>query len=313
MNSIAIYLSSRNNYDLLESLFLRTTNLEGYQLYNIDDFSDEEEIRKGRDICERNNIKFIPNKDRGLQWAAQTVIDSVDDNVKYVIWCSHDTFPLTPNFFKKIDEKVKSGSLDQFGMVGFNAFGPQTHIHNPSDIKPNTCGILGRASLMKVLPNQKGAGWFRSRDVNLDWDVWGQACTVDAPNSFFEMFNVKLFRKYINPTNKFHLFFAHDDLAMQFLKNNVHNIVLPEFLIWHDQRLKTQFNIPFRSSSAAKKGDSRHFGDYGPHYEHWKERWGWYRQDRAGFEEVSDQYKGTLICDTYYHDFATGPLKKFNI
>ena len=314
MTNIAIYLSSRNNYDLLEDLFLKTTDLEGYQLYNIDDFSDPEEIEKGREICARNNIKFIPNKNRGLQWAAQTMIDNIDDNIKYIVWCSHDTFPLTSKFFKNIDEKVSSGKLDSFGMVGFNAFGPQNGNDKPEAIKKNTCGILGRALLMKLpVVGQAGSGWFKSKDVTLEWEKWGTACAVDAPNSFFEMFNVELFKKYITPSDKYHLFFAHDDIAMQFLNNNVYNIVLPDLLIWHDQRLKLKFNIPLRSAGAAKMGDTRHFGDYGPHLKHWEKTWGWDRHDRETLKSVIDRYEGTLIYDLYHHDFNTGPIRSFDL
>ena len=46
MSNIAIYLSSRNNYDMLESVFLKHVDLGGFQLYNIDDASEPEEISK---------------------------------------------------------------------------------------------------------------------------------------------------------------------------------------------------------------------------------------------------------------------------
>lgn len=314
MDSIAIYISSRNNYDLLESVFLKNIDLEGYQLFNIDDNSEPDEVEKGKYICEKNNIKFIPNKGRGLQWSAQTMVDSIEDNIKYIIWTSHDTFTLTPNFFKKIDEKVSSGCLDQFGMVGFNAFGPQCGYSDISQIKPNVCGILGRAPLMKMpVSNPNAPSWFRSDIVDLNWNVWGKPCSVDVPNSFFEMFNVGLFRKYIKPTDGYHLFFAHDDIGMQFLKNNVYNIVLPKYLIWHNQYMKQNTSVPVRSHYAAQNGDEKHFGNYGPHFEHWKDRWGWDKEDRSDFENVAERYKGTFIYDTYYHDFAKGPLKTFDI
>jgi len=314
MKSIAIYISSRNNYDLLESVFLKNIDLEGYQLFNIDDNSEPDEVEKGKNICEKNNIKFIPNKGRGLQWSAQTMIDSVEDNIKYIIWTSHDTFTLTPNFFKKIDEKVSTGCLDQFGMVGFNAFGPQCGYSYPSQIKSNTCGILGRAFLMKLPVPDPNKAWYRTPDVDLNWEVWGKfPCTVDAPNSFFEMFNVELFKKYIKPTDGYHLFYAHDDIALQFLNVNVYNIVLPKYLIWHNQYMKQNTSVPVRSSHAAQAGDKKHFGDWNLHIKTFKTRWGWDRQYRSEFEKVSNMYKGTLIYDIHNHDFLNGPFKIFDI
>ena len=68
-----------------------------------------------------------------------------------------------------------------------------------------------------------------------------------------------------------------------------------------------------KSARAAKQGDSKHFGDYGPHLEYWKKIWGWDRDDRSTFEAVADKYKGTLIYETYFHNCENGPLKSFDI
>ena len=310
MSNIAIYLSSRNNYDMMESVFLKHVDLGGFQLYNIDDASEPEEVIKGKEICARHNIKFIPNQDRGLQWAAKTMLDNIDDDVEFIVWCTHDTVPMNQNFFKGLSEKVATGKLNDFGMIGFNIMGPQNGIQNPSQVVGGMCGIIGRAPLMK-LPGR--GGWFRSTDMKMDWDVWGKPCSIDAPVDMLLMMNVKLFREHINVSNKYHLFCAHDDIAMQYLNKNIHNIVLPEFVVWHDQHLKEQANVPVKSARAAKQGDSKHFGDYGPHLEYWKQTWGWDRDDRSTFEAVADKYKGTLIYETYFHNCENGPLKSFDI
>ena len=36
--------------------------------------------------------------------------------------------------------------------------------------------------------------------------------------------NVKLFREHIKVSNNYHLFCAHDDIAMQYLNKNIYNI-----------------------------------------------------------------------------------------
>ena len=198
MSKIALYISSRNNYCLLENVFLRNLSnfdYRKYKFYNVDDMSEPDEIKAGKDICERHNITFLHNKKRGLQWAAQTVIDNLPDEIEYIIWFSHDTVPLDSNFFSIIEEKISTGNLDDFGMVGFNAFGPQCNFYNPAHIPPRSCGILGRAPLMKLPIPDPSRGWFKSRDVKMPWDKWGEACTVDVPNSFCEMINVKKFQK----------------------------------------------------------------------------------------------------------------------
>ena len=73
-----------------ENLFAKSMNMS----------SEPEEIAKGKEVCARHNIKFIPNQDRGLQWAAKTMLDNIDDDVEFIVWCTHDTVPMNQNFFK---------------------------------------------------------------------------------------------------------------------------------------------------------------------------------------------------------------------
>jgi len=310
MKTIAPFLSSRNNYDMIENIFLRNVELEDYKLYNIDDKSELEEVEKGKKICERNDITFIENQDRGLQWAWHTMVNEVDDDIKFVIWCTHDMIPLTPNFFKRLETLSSSGKLDDFGIIGFNTIGPQCDVFEQSQIPDNYCGILGKAPLMQ-LPGR--GGWYRASDMHLPWETYGTPFAVESPTDMCWMINVKLFKEYIEPSNNYHLFLAPEDVSFQFLYNNIYNIVLPDIRIWHDQRLKTQVNIPVKSASAAKKGDSKHFGHYGPHLEFWKERWGWERDNRKEFEDLKENYKGTLIYEFYHHNHEDGPLKSFDI
>ena len=306
MNNTTIYLSSRNNYDMI-SVFLDNVNLEGYKLYNVDDCSDEEEIKKGKEICENNDITFLPTSGRGLQWSVQTMIENTDS--KFLIWGTHDSFPLTENFFSKFDKLVSTGKLDEFGMVGFNIFGPQCGEGNPSDFT-DKCGILGRAPLSNL--SGRG-GWFRVPDMNLPWDVWGKPCLIDSPVDMFLAINVELFKKYIEVSDQYHLFCAFDDISLQFLYNNVPIICLPDFRIWHNQHLKEQANIPVKSASAAIGGDEKHFGHFGPHFKFWKDRWGYDRDNRNEFEYVKDNYKGTLLYELYHHDYSKGPLRRFDV
>ena len=310
---IRIYLSSRNNYDMLEPIFLKNNNLEGYQIYNIDDFSTNEEVEKGKQLCAKYNIPFIPNKKRGLQYAAKTFIEYLDENSipsKFILWLTHDTFVITENFFTKLNDKVKTGILDDFGMVGFNILGPQCGITTHSKVKSKVCGILGRAPLSKL----PGRGeWWRTPDMNLTWETYGTPFAIDAPCDMALMINVKLFKKFIDVSDNYHLFCANDDIAMQFLNNNIYNIVLPEFQVFHDQHMKETVHIPVKSAAAARGGDSKHFGDFGKHFDYWFEKWGWHRDNRASFELVADQYEGTIIHKLFYYDNANGPIKYFNV
>tara|TARA_Y100001963_G_scaffold148442_1_gene226340 strand:- start:2655 stop:3575 length:921 start_codon:yes stop_codon:yes gene_type:complete len=306
MNNTTLYLSSRNNYDMIP-VFLKNTDLNGYKLYNVDDCSTEEEIQKGKEICNKHDITFLPNSGRGLQWSVQTMIENTDS--KFLVWCTHDSFPLTDNFFSKFDKLVSTGKLDKFGLVGFNIFGPQCREREPKDFT-NKCGILGRAPISKL--SGRG-GWFRVPDMSLPWDVWGKPFLIDSPVDMFLAINVELFKKYITPSDQYHLFCAFDDISTQFLYNNVPIVCLPDFRVWHNQHLKEQASIPVKSARAAKSGDEKHFGHFGPQFKFWKERWGWERDDRTTFENVKEKYEGTLIYDLYHHRYENGPLKRFDI
>lgn len=311
MISIAPFISSRNNYDLLP-FFLDHIDLEGLSLINIDDNSLLSEVKKGQKICGENNISFIENKGRGLQWAWKTIIDNVPDNIKFVIWCTHDAYPVSKNFFTKLNKLVSDGKLDDFGVVGFNYFGPMIGYENVEEIPKNTCGILGKTPLM-YSPGR--GGYYRKGDMDLDWSKYGKPFAVESPSDYGWMINVKLFKKFILPSNNFQLFGACEDLSLQFLKENIFNIVLPNFIAWHNQSIKEKFNIPLNSANKwTKLGlGKKYFGHYRPYLKFWKKKWGWDRDNRETFESVKNNYINTLLYDFYNHDYKKGPLKYFNI
>lgn len=314
MNQIAVYLSSRNNYSLLEDFIQRNKLYIGdYYFVNIDDFSDPDEVLLGKAICEKYNITFLPNQARGLQNAVLTMINHLDNinfNIKFIVWMTHDSNPITKNFFEKFDSLVSSNKLNNFGVVGFNILGPQCGVNNEQSIREHQCGMLGRATLCN-LPGR--GGWYRTPDMILDWLVWGgdKAIAVESPVDMFLAINIDLFKRYIKVTDNYHLFCAFDDICMQFLFNGIYNVTLPNLQVWHSQEIKSG-KIPVKSASAAKQGDAKHFGDYGPHFTYWKNTWGWERDDFRNTFPI-EKYTNTLLYDFFIHDHSKGPLKSFNL
>ena len=55
----------------------QTQTEDNFEFINVDDSSSSNEIEKGKEICKRHNIVFLENKDRGVQWAVQTLIDYI--------------------------------------------------------------------------------------------------------------------------------------------------------------------------------------------------------------------------------------------
>ena len=58
-DNIIIYVSSRNNYDMLSGEVFKNIDTEGFEFINVDDKSSTEEIEKGKQMCEENDIVFL--------------------------------------------------------------------------------------------------------------------------------------------------------------------------------------------------------------------------------------------------------------
>ena len=112
--------------------------------------------------------------------------------------------------------------------------------------------------------------------------------------------NVELFKKHIKVTDNYHLFCAFDDICIQFLNQGIYNVVITFLQIWHDQYIK-EGKVPIKSAQAAQLGDSKHFGDYGPHFVYWKNTCGWER----------DNVKNTFYGQSYLH--PTGPRMLYDL
>jgi GT2 family glycosyltransferase len=313
MHNISIYLSSRNNYTLLEEFIQRNPKLSKYYFVNIDDHSDPEQQNLGKHICEKYGIPFVTNQARGLQNAAKTMIEHLketDNESKFIVWMTHDSNIITPDFFEQLETLIANDKLSDFGIIGFNILGPQCNVNNEQQIHETQCGMLGRATLTD-LPGR--GGWYRTPDMQLLWAEWGgkRAIAVESPVDMGLAINVDLFERYIQVSDNYHLFCAFDDICMQFMEHGIYNVTLPFLQIWHDQHIK-EGKVPVKSARAAQQGDSKHFGDYGPHFIYWKQRWGWERDDfRKTFPK--DQYLGTLFYDFYVHDWKSGPIMTFEL
>jgi len=319
MSDIAIYISSKNNYDMLLHEIIPNIRFDA-KFINIDDNSCEKEINKGKDICNKHGIDFIKNDGSGLFMAAKTVINRVmndNKNIKYVYWLTHDCLPLDNKMFERLDNIVSSGQLDDFGCVGFNTIWRKFSFSKSDFLSKNLsgkyCGTMGRAVLTPV----PGAGWYRSSDFEMDWSVWGKNIAVESVVDMNFMINTNLFLKHIVPDDKFKHFCWGDDLCLQFLRNNCYNITLADYYVYHDQSLKAKYNIPENSYSGAKSGDQYHFCSHDAHYGRWKEKWGFDRDWQKKMDrlpnDISNRYHNLILHDFITHNYKNGPLKSFEI
>ena len=64
MSKVAVYLSSRNNYSLLDSFMERNPTIKELPFYNVDDNSEDSERKLGKELCEKYGIQYVQNMGR---------------------------------------------------------------------------------------------------------------------------------------------------------------------------------------------------------------------------------------------------------
>jgi hypothetical protein len=315
-DNLIIYVSSRNNYDMLQNEVFNNVNTEGYEFINVDDKSSENELIKGKEICRKNNIVFLENKDRGVQYATQTLIDFINanrPNCKWVICFQHDCYPISKDFFGRLSNIITKESLENVGTFGFNRIDYGKHTPGAVDAWKNgkkPIGMLGLAHL-SILNDKR---WLLPKSNPwIENDTrWKNPFSVEITAWTGVGINVKNWNQYVKPTSEHHFHLWMPDISMQFLKNNCHNVVLPNLYIMNQQEIKAKYGINPNSARGARTGQEYHFGNYS-NFEAWQKTWNWhYSKPWESIDGIKNTHKGSLIFDFITHDIKKGPLKNFN-
>jgi len=317
-DNLIIYVSSRNNYDMLEGEVLKNINREGFEFINVDDQSSEEEIKKGKSICEKYGIVFLENKSRGVQMATQTLIDFINENrpnCKWIFCFQHDNYPISLNFFSKISDLISKNKLKDFGILGFNNLDHGSYTGNSLNefkVGNSPLGLIGMAHLSI---HQREARWLcPSKQENLLKNpLWQKPFIVEFPMWASVGINVGLWNKYIIPTTEYQFHLWLPDIAMQFNYKNYPCLILPDLYCLNHQSLKTKYGINANSARGSRDGNEYHFGKYS-NFNAWSSRWGWHYENIVeDFEQIKENYTGTLIRDFYDHDITKGPFKSITL
>ena len=318
MDNIIVYVSSRNNYDMLEGEVLKNIDLEGFEFVNVDDKSCPEEIEKGKEICKKRGIKFLENKSRGVQMASQTLIDWVNDNrpsCKWIICFQHDHYPLSKNFFSSISKRIESNQLDDFGIIGFNVLDKGNYTGDSLNKFRNGETPLGMIGMCHLSIHSREGRWLcpKQQSELLKLEAWDKPFIVEFPMWASVGINIEKWNQVIKPTTDYQFHLWLPDIAMQFNYNNFGCLILPELYTFNDQELKTKYGIEQSSAPGSRRGNEYHFGKYS-NFQAWINRWGWHYEDiKEGLELNKDIYKNTLIWDYYHHDINKGPLRSYDI
>jgi hypothetical protein len=313
-DNLIIYVSSRNNYDMLEGEVLKNIDREGFEFINVDDQSSEEEIIKGKNICSKHGVTFLENKSRGVQMATQTLIDFINKNrpnCKWIICFQHDNYPISSEFFTKISSLISQGKLKNYGILGFNNLDHGNYTRNSLTQFKNGGFPLGMIGMAHLSIHDRESRWLCPARQNklLQNPLWNKPFIVEFPMWASVGINIELWNTCITPTTDYQFHLWLPDIAMQFNYKNYPCLVLPDLYCLNHQALKTKYGINANSAQGAKTGNEYHFGKFS-NFDAWLSRWGWYYEDIVNtFEQVKHNYEGTLIKDFYDHDITTGPLR----
>jgi hypothetical protein len=307
---IGIVFTSRNNYELLGN-WCSQVDTKGYEILNIDEDSTPEQKQLGKEICKTHSVTYMDRETRGMQWNLSTACNYYENkNIEYLLYFSHDCYPKTENFFEKLNTYLNNKDLTNFGAIGFNI------LHDGYEIEDFDGDNTPLRTTART-PLEPGDLYYRHYEywpntrVRYD-EKFNKPFAVESIMWTVGLLNIKQYKKHILPTSDYHMFHSWDDIAFQFLFNNVYNIVLPQFCLAHDQSTKKPYGIPKDSPIGDKKTRDHFFSKWG-HHEVWMNRWGFDYGNRSTFEEVKDNYKDTLLLDFYNHDPINGPLKSFDI
>tara|TARA_B100000035_G_scaffold268837_1_gene242459 strand:+ start:10720 stop:11631 length:912 start_codon:yes stop_codon:yes gene_type:complete len=303
MKKIGLLFTSRNNYELLD-FWMQNVDTEGINILNIDEDSTKENKTKGKEICKKHNIKYMDREERGMLFNMVTACNYFEsEGLEWIVWSQHDSFP-EEGFFSKFDNLVTEKNLDNFGVVGFNVLHDRTwHQLARTPLQPEQGEFYDRYRANTPLPYK-----------------WSKPYAVESVFNVVTAVNISQYRKHIIPTSDYHFFHTWDDIAFQFLNKNIYNICLPDFIAYHNQDVKVNYGIPYKSpllgGSHSKNEEEReyYFSKWG-FKEVWFERWGFWYDDRNSFEDVKEHYKGTLLYDFYHFDRNNSPtpLKIFDL
>ena len=349
MKKIGLLIISKNNYELLETWFTNY-DYEDFEILNIDDGSSEDQLSLGKLITSKLKINFLNSDKPGVQNnIKQSIIFFKKLNIDWIIYQHHDSYPLTKNLNKKLQYYIDNPKINDFGVIGFNVF--DSINENISEYQENKNNLLRTVSRS---PLELGDGWYRIRKGSrVNYQNFDKPFAVESVMWSVAMINCTKFLDTILIDDNYQFFHAWDDIAFQFLRKNIYNIVIPDIHFAHDQSIKQKFSIPV-SSANAKLKDRDHFWGHFNHHKVWERKWK-FKYDlskskfyilksnlpiiykvlsrlvkyvvgkelhefdeletiaRETFKKNLKEFDNTLLVDFYNHDPKSGPLKKFDL
>ena len=238
---LAILLfSSKENSDESQ-FFLKINNIP--KLIDIFDFSYSKQVSYEELIHEpRTDLDNKYFKVRTPFKATSNAIQYLFSiGYDYILYSHHDVFNLTPNAYSRIFELCNTGLLKNFGLIGFNIF----HDKEIQDWDPKKLKLATTSRTFL----QPGNGYYNSSPisiVNYKKFPKSYAFAIEIPMWACCLISSKTFNK-INHQPISDFFLSLDDLALDYLKNNIYNICIPWISFAHQQSTSIIFGKPYKS------------------------------------------------------------------
>jgi len=338
-----ILLVTRNNPGMVNEWY-KHYDYSDCEVLNVDESTQKDSIKSVINNCNKLGISYQKASKSGLfnnLQQAKKFFDKKD--IGWVLYMHHDAYPLGENVLQDISNIIEERKATEFGVIGFNI------LHGDFDL-PHWEGLNTSCRTTARAPLERGDGWYRrlphpsSRMSYNDNDA--RPFAVESVMWTTALINSKNLIDNIANDPRFVFFHAWDDIAFQFLKRNIYNVVFPKIAFAHDQRLKLKHKLPYSSPQGNEKKVNHLYGR-SDHLSMWKDKWGfdwninkstvlgidlnsvWFMRimrwflpkyisllptiSRVDYKKVQYKYKGTLIDDFYNHDPKNGPIKYFDL
>ena len=302
-------VSSRNNYDLLEKFFLKHNQIPYKNIINVDAGSTHINKETGKKLCKKYGINFLETESSALQLVVSETINYCKNknNSKWLLFLHSDCY-LVSNCYDKLLSKLKSSYFDQFGLIGLNTiFWPHTKKIQEVDLNYFYFGLMGKAFMADTNFTVYGPHTIKDKNIQKKWN---NLVGVESVMDIGLLINMDLFSKYIIPSNKFPFICAFDEIAMQFLNNNIYNVTLPDIYCVHNPWIKKSFNMPVSSPKALYKKFNNKFYNDNLNFEiEWMSKWKFDRQYKNVLRKPIVRNNIFKQTNTYLNNF----LRKKNV
>jgi len=256
-NKFCVLFSTKSTgcyHNLLKDLIYKFNipSFDDVVVLNVDIDSEPSAMEYGEKICKDLNINYIHSslKLHSHQESIELADNYLQENnidVDWILYIQHDCVFLEKDFWDQANDIINNNNdwlKEKVGMFGGSTYvwtsAPYSRAktlskHENKITRAKSGTLSGRGVFIKDIHENPYYRWYRQLP-NSYYEV--DHFVVEVPNWNFTFFNRKLYREHITPDPIMKQDLWADDLAHQFLLNNVFNITFPHLVASTDHGLK---------------------------------------------------------------------------